>query len=80
MADKLPFTMSYVLRATAKHIRKSIDISIRKTSERWEDFPDDPEKTKEITVTLMRLHEMRRNLDAFQELYAENFKENHNGS
>ena len=47
MANELvekPFSMSYVLRTTAKHMRKSIDISIRKTIERVEEFAEDQEK------------------------------------
>jgi len=77
---EVPFTMGYVLRATAKHIRKSIDISIRKTNERWPEFKDNPEMSKTVMITLMRLHDMRKNLDDFQEMHAEDFKENNSGN
>jgi len=75
----VPFTMSHVLRQTAKHIRKSIDISIRKTNARWPEFVNDTEKSKEVMITLMRLHDMRNNLDEFQKLYSEDFKEVNHG-
>jgi len=77
--ETTPFTMGYVLRATAKHIRKSIDISIRKTNDRWPEFKDNPEKSKEVMVTLMRLHSIRKMLDEFQEAHAADFKEKNDG-
>jgi len=69
-----PFSMGYVLRATAKHMRKSIDISIRKTFERVAEFADDQEKSREVFNTLSFLHTMRKQLDDFQKQYSENFK------
>ena len=66
--------MGYVLRATAKHMRKSIDISIRKTFERVAEFADDQEKSREVFNTLSFLHTMRKQLDDFQKQYSENFK------
>jgi hypothetical protein len=36
--DSKPFSKAFVLRVTAKHMRKSIDISIRKTFERIAEF------------------------------------------
>jgi len=71
-----PFTMSYVLKATTKHVRRCIDISIRKTSARWKEFPDDSDKQREITITLMRLHDLRTLLDNYQKAHLEDFKEN----
>lgn len=75
MPESAPFTMGYVLRATAKHIRKSIDISIRKTNDRWPEFKDNEEMSKEIMMTLMVLHDMRKNLDEFQENNSDKFKD-----
>jgi len=69
-----PFSASYVLRTTAKHMRKSIDISIRKTFERIKDFEPDTEKAREVFFTLSVLHQMRKNLDDFQAANAEDFK------
>jgi hypothetical protein len=69
-----PFSMGYVLRTTAKHMRKSIDISIRKTFERVPEFADDQAKSKEVFQTLAFLHTMRKQLDDFQSTHSENFK------
>ena len=69
-----PFGKGYVLRTTAKHMRKSIDISIRKTFERVQDFDGDKEKSKEVFLTLSFLHTMRKMLDDFQQHNAEHFK------
>ncbi len=73
-----PFSMAYVLRATAKHMRKCVDISIRKTNERWPEFKDTP-KSKEVMETLMVLHNLRAMLDKFQKDNAEKFKDVNDG-
>lgn len=70
-----PFSKGYVLRVTAKHMRKSIDISIRKTFERIKDFDGDVEKSREVFDALAVLHDMRRKLDAFQVENKNSFKE-----
>jgi hypothetical protein len=70
-----PFSMGYVLRATAKHMRKSINISIRKTFERIKDFEENSPESREIFYTLSQLHTMLKQLDDFQEANKENFKE-----
>ena len=69
-----PFSMGYVLRTTAKHMRKSIDISIRKTFERVAEFAEDQPKSKEVFETLSFLHTMRKQLDDFQAQHSDNFK------
>jgi hypothetical protein len=69
-----PFSMGYVLRTTAKHMRKSIDISIRKTFERVPEFAEDQAKSQEVFQTLSFLHTMRKQLDDFQAKHSENFK------
>ena len=76
MADnqQKPFSMGYVLRTTAKHMRKSIDISIRKTFERVGEFDGDQPRSTEVFQTLAFLHKMRKQLDDFQAANSENFK------
>ena len=69
-----PFSMGYVLRTTAKHMRKSIDISIRKTYERIKEFEGDQVKSQEIFKTLAQLHAMRKQLDDFQLANKEQFR------
>ena len=68
-----PFSQGYVLRATAKHMRKDVDISIRKTFERVKDFDGNAEKSKEVFQTLSILHAMRKQLDDFQLQFKEEF-------
>jgi len=69
-----PFSKGYVLRTTAKNMRKSIDISIRKTFDRIQEFSDDLEKSREVFETLSTLHSMRKQLDDFQYQNSESFK------
>ena len=69
-----PFSMGYVLRTTVKHMRKSIDISIRKTYARIPEFEGNGEKSKEVLETLSKLHQMRNELDMFQTANKEHFK------
>lgn len=70
-----PFTKAHVLRVTVNHQRRAIDLSIRKTTQRWEEFKENPYKTKEIVETLMELHTMRAMLDDYQDKNSELFKE-----
>lgn len=69
-----PFSMGYVLRTTAKHMRKSIDISIRKTFAHMDSSSERPEKATEVFQTLSALHSMRKQLDDFQAAHAKDFK------
>jgi len=61
-----PFDMSYVIKTTVKHMRKDIDISIRKTFDRISEFAGDREKSEEIFRTLAHLHSMRKQMDVMQ--------------
>lgn len=74
--DIKPFSKGYVLRLTTKHMRKSIDISIRRTFERIKDFEDNQSKSEEVFQTLAFLHTMRKQLDDFQAQNSEYFKGN----
>lgn len=69
-----PFSQGYVLRTTAKHMRKSIDISIRKTFERIKEFEGNQEKSQEVFNTLAHLHTMRKQLDDFQQANQDQFR------
>jgi hypothetical protein len=68
-----PFDKGFVLGVTAKHIRRDIDVSIRKTFARTGEFMSDPVKSKEIITTLMILHGLRASLDKFQKDNQEHF-------
>jgi hypothetical protein len=61
-----PFSMGYVLKTTARHMRKSVDLSIRKTFERIVDFSEDKAKSQEIFETLSSLHFVADNADKFK--------------
>jgi DNA replication protein DnaD len=64
--DEKPFSQSYVLRTTTKHMRKSVDISIRKTFERISEFTGNSERSNEVLTTLSNLHKIRAMIDEFQ--------------
>lgn len=74
IVENKPFSKGYVLRTTAKHMRKSIDISIRKTFERVAEFANNREKSEEVFRTLSVLHDMRKQLDDFQSQFKEEFR------
>ena len=61
-----PFSQEYVLRTTAKHMRKSIDVSIKKTSERIAEFDGNAEKSQEVLKTLSALYALKRIVDGIQ--------------
>lgn len=65
--DKPPFSKSFVMKTTFRHMRRSVDISIRKSFERFQDFDKDSEVGREIMETLSVLHTVRKVLDDFQE-------------
>ena len=76
-----PFSKSFVMRTTFRHMRRSVDISIRKSFERFQDFEDSSPMGKEIMETLSVLHTVRKMLDDFQannpELFSEQDREDH---
>lgn len=61
-----PFSKSFVMRTTFRHMRRSVDISIRKSFERFKDFDNDSKSGQEIMETLSVLHTVRKMLDDFQ--------------
>lgn len=56
-------------------MRRSVDISIRKSFERFQDFDQDSSVGREIMETLSLLHTVRKMLDDFQAQNAELFTE-----
>lgn len=64
--NQKPFSKDYVVHTTVKHMRKSIDISIRKTFERVAEFDSNSTKSREVFETLSILHTMRSQLDYIQ--------------
>jgi len=74
--DKPPFSKAFVMKTTFRHMRRSVDISIRKSFERFQDFDKDSEAGKEIMETLSVLHTVRKVLDDFQENNKHLFSDN----
>lgn len=72
---KKPFSQSYVLKMTMKHMRESIDVSLRKTFGRIQEFDGDLEKSQEVFKALAALHAIRTILDEFQAENKEAFTE-----
>jgi len=74
MTEK-PFSKSFVMRTTFRHMRRSVDISIRKSFERFRDFEEGSREGKECLETLSVLHTVRKMLDDFQANNPELFTE-----
>ena len=74
--DKPPFSKAFVMKTTFRHMRRSVDISIRKSFERFQDFDKESEAGREIMETLSVLHTVRKVLDDFQENNKHLFNDN----
>ncbi len=70
-----PFSKTFVMRTTFRHMRRSVDISIRKSFERFQDFEEGSKEGKECFETLSILHTVRKMLDDFQANNQELFTE-----
>lgn len=70
-----PFSKSFVMRTTFRHMRRSVDISIRKSFERFQDFDQNSKVGQEIMETLSILHTVRKMIDDFQAENLEIFTE-----
>lgn len=64
--NKPPFSKSFVMRTTFKHMHKSVDISVSKSFDRLKDFDNDSEVGKEIIETLSILHTVKKMLEEFE--------------
>jgi len=70
-----PFSKTFVMRTTFRHMRRSVDISIRKSFERFQDFDEGSKEGRECLETLSVLHTVRKMLDDFQANNPELFTE-----
>lgn len=59
-----PFDIEFVTKLTLTNMRRDVDLSISKTFARIPEFKDNPEKSQEVFLTLMRLHTIRAQIDA----------------
>ena len=71
------FDRAYVLLITLKHMRKAVDVSIRKTFQRSKEF-EGTEKAEEIFETINILLNMREALDKWQEVHQDILKRKDN--
>ena len=74
--NKPPFSKSFVMRTTFKHMNKSVDISVSKSFDRLKDFDNDSETGKEIIETLSVLHTVKKMLEEFENNNSHLFVEN----
>jgi hypothetical protein len=63
---KPPYTKSFVVKTTLRHMKKSIDISVSKSLERLKDVDNQSIHGKEVLETLSVLHTMRKLVDEFE--------------
>lgn len=64
--NQKPFDKSYVMKTTVEHMRKCVDVSIRKTFARSAEFSG-TDKNAEVFETLSELHNIRHGLDTYLE-------------
>jgi hypothetical protein len=64
--NKPPFSKSFVMKTTLRHMNKSIDISVSKSFDRLRDFENDSTIGKEIIETLSVLHTLKKILSEFE--------------
>ena len=70
-----PFSQDYVLRTTAKHMKRAVERSIDITLHRLPEFSDAPAKAREAFETLGRLHRMKKDVEAIIKNHPENSEE-----
>ena len=58
--DPKPFDRGFVIDITLRHMRRDVDISIKKTMERMPEFESDPVKAQEVFKTLSQLHQLKK--------------------
>lgn len=74
MTEK-PFSKTFVMKTTFRHMRRSVDISIGKSFERFQDFDNNSKAGREIMETLSTLYTVKKILDDFQKNNPELFEE-----
>jgi translation elongation factor EF-Ts len=55
--------MDFIMQATVRRMRREVDVSIFKTSERIAETADDQERASEIFKTLTALHALKKQID-----------------
>jgi hypothetical protein len=58
-----PFDAGYVISVTVTNMLKAVNFSIQRTFDRIPEFAGDPEKSKELFLTLTRLHGLKKQIE-----------------
>lgn len=75
--DKVkPFSTEYVMGTTARHVLKSVDLSVEKTMGRIPDFEPDTAKAQEVFKTLTSLQAFKQHIQSFVDANPQLFKGN----
>jgi hypothetical protein len=61
---KKPFTKEFVLRTTLQNMRGAVDLSMRKTVSRLDDFPQDADAKLEVLSTLASLDQLHKTIQS----------------
>jgi len=64
---KKPFTKEYVLRTTLQNMRGAVDLSMRKTIARLDDYPETPDQKLEILSTLASLDQLHKTIQSIED-------------
>jgi hypothetical protein len=64
MTYKKPFTKEFVLRTTLQNMRGMVDLSMRKTVARLDDFPNDADMKLEVLSTLASLDQLHKTIQS----------------
>ena len=73
--ENKPFSIDFVVRTTVKHMKRDIDLSIRKTQARIPEFADTPQSV-EVFETLAKLQYLRNQVEHFQNEHPKYFQGN----
>jgi len=57
-----PFSRSFIISTTVKHMLKSVDISIQKTINRIPEFSGNAAKSTELLLTVGELQELKNHV------------------
>jgi hypothetical protein len=63
---KFPFSKSFVMKTTLRHIEKAINISIDKTFARMPEFEENSHDAREILEALSGLHRLRKDIEDYK--------------
>ena len=74
---KKPFSKKFVMKTTFHHMIRSVEISISKTIERFNEFEEEESReiSKEVMETLSLLNKMKSELEGYREANSHLFED-----